>query len=119
MPMRAMYKLDTIILRPGGVFGRGFYVGGSTVGKVMRDLALNIMKGEPMTIDAKTYGLNEYVYGKDVAGRCFSPVMPEGLRQRVYNAGTGVVTGPEELAETVKEISPGHQCQGFRHRQSG
>src|SRR5215831_15985368 len=38
----SMYNLDTIIIRPGGVFGRGFYVGGSTVGKVMRDLALAI-----------------------------------------------------------------------------
>jgi nucleoside-diphosphate-sugar epimerase len=55
----ALYKLDTAILRPGGVFGRGFYVGGSTVGKIMRDLALNIIKGEPITLDARTYGLNE------------------------------------------------------------
>ncbi len=102
----AMYKLDTAILRPGGVFGRGFYVGGSTVGKVMRDLALNIIKGEPMTIDANTYGLNEYVYGKDVARAVVLACEKEGLRQRVYNAGTGMVTGPEELAETVKAISP-------------
>jgi nucleoside-diphosphate-sugar epimerase len=102
----AMYKLDTAILRPGGVFGRGFYVGGSTVGKVMRDLALNIIKGEPMTIDANTYGLNEYVYGKDVARAVFLACEKEGLRQKVYNAGTGVVTGPEELAQVVRELSP-------------
>ena len=38
----SMYNLDTIIIRPGGVFGRGFYVGGSTVGMVMWDLALII-----------------------------------------------------------------------------
>jgi nucleoside-diphosphate-sugar epimerase len=47
----AMYKLDTIIVRPGGVFGRGHYVGGSTVGKVMRDLALNIIRNEPFAIE--------------------------------------------------------------------
>ena len=58
------YKLDTIIVRPNN--GRGHYVGGSTVGKVMRDLALSVIKAEPFTIDAKTYGPNEYVYGKDV-----------------------------------------------------
>ena len=102
----AMYKLDTAILRPGGVFGRGFYVGGSTVGKVMRDLALNIIKGESLTIEANTYGLNEYVYSKDVARAVYLACEKEGLRQRIYNAGTGVVTGPEELAETVKAISP-------------
>jgi len=102
----ALYKLDTAILRPGGVFGRGFYVGGSTVGKIMRDLALNIIKGEPITLDAGTYGLNEYVYGKDVGLAVFLACQKENFKQRIYNAGTGVVTGPEELAEVVRELSP-------------
>jgi nucleoside-diphosphate-sugar epimerase len=102
----AMYKLDTVILRPGGVFGRGFYVGGSTVGKVMRDLTLNMIKGEAISIDANTYGLNEYVYGKDVGMAVFLACQKEGLKQRIYNAGTGIVTGPEKLAQTVSEIAP-------------
>ena len=101
-----MYKLDTVIIRPGGVFGRGFYVGGSTVGRVMRDLALNIIKGQPFTIDAKTYSANEYVYGKDVAQALCLACQAQSLKQRIYNAGTGVVTGPDELARTVKEIAP-------------
>ncbi|HXV84863.1 MAG TPA: NAD(P)-dependent oxidoreductase [Candidatus Binatia bacterium] len=102
----AQYKLDTIIIRPSGVFGRGHYVGGSTVGKVMRDLALNVIKGEPFTIDAKTYAPNEYVYGKDVALALFLACRAENPKQRVYNAGTGVVTGPEALAQTVSELAP-------------
>lgn len=102
----ALYKLDTAILRPGGVFGRGFYVGGSTVGKIMRDLALSIIKGEPITLEASTYGLNEYVYGKDVGLAVFLACEKQNLKQRIYNAGTGVVTGPEELAQVVKELSP-------------
>jgi nucleoside-diphosphate-sugar epimerase len=102
----ALYKLDTAILRPGGVFGRGFYVGGSTVGKIMRDLALSIIKGEPITLEASTYGLNEYVYGKDVGLAVFLACQKENLKQRIYNAGTGVVSGPEELAQVVKELSP-------------
>lgn len=102
----ALYKLDVAILRPGGVFGRGFYVGGSTVGKIMRDLALNIIKNESITLDANTYGLNEYVYGKDVGLAVFLACQKDNLKQRIYNAGTGVVTGPEDLAETVRELSP-------------
>ncbi len=102
----AMYKLDTAIIRPGGVFGRGFYVGGSTVGKVMRDLALSIIKGDPITLDANTYGLNEYVYGKDVGLAVFLACQKENLGQRIYNAGSGVVTGPEDLAQLIKELSP-------------
>ena len=95
----AMYNLDTIIIRPGGVFGRGFYVGGSTVGKVMRDLAMSMIKGDPITIDGKIYGPNEYVYGKDVGLALFLACQAANPKQRTYNAGTGTVHGPEELAQ--------------------
>ena len=95
-----------MIIRPGGVFGRGFYVGGSTVGKVMRDLALSMIKGDPVTIDLTTYGPNEYVYGKDVGHALCLSCKAENLKQRTYNAGTGVVTGPEELAQAVRELAP-------------
>ena len=102
----SMYNLDTIIIRPGGVFGRGFYVGGSTVGRVMRDLALSIIKGDPIAIDAKTYGPNEYIYGKDVGLALFLACQAQNPKQRTYNAGTGVVYGPEKLAAIVKELTP-------------
>jgi UDP-glucose 4-epimerase len=101
-----LYGLDSVIIRPGGVFGRGFYVGGSTVGQVMRDLALNIIKGGPIVIDAKTYGPNEYVYGKDVGLALFLSCKAADLQQRIYNAGSGVVTGAEELAAIVRELAP-------------
>jgi nucleoside-diphosphate-sugar epimerase len=102
----ALYNLDTIIIRPGGVFGRGFYVGGSTVGKVMRDLAMSMIKGNPITVDAKTYGPNEYVYGKDVGLALFLACQAQNPKQRIYNAGTGVVYGPEELAQVLRELVP-------------
>lgn len=101
-----MYNLDTIIIRPGGVFGRGFYVGGSTVGMTMRDLALAMIKGEPITVDAKVYGPNEYVYGKDVGLALFLACQAENPKQCIYNAGTGVVHGHEELAQVVREVVP-------------
>ena len=102
----SMYNLDTIIIRPGGVFGRGFYVGGSTVGKVMRDLAQSMIKGDPITIDGKIYGPNEYVYGKDVGLALFLACQAAHPKQRTYNAGTGAVHGPEELAQVVRELTP-------------
>jgi len=101
-----MYKLDTVIIRPGGVFGRGHYVGGSNVGKVMRDLALNIIKRESFTISADTYPPNEYVYCKDVGRALFLACQVENPKQRIYNAGSGVVTGPEALTQIVKELAP-------------
>jgi len=102
----SMYNLDTIIIRPGGVFGRGFYVGGSTVGMVMRDLALAMIKGEPITIEAKTYGPNEYVYGKDVGLALLLACQAQNPKQRIYNAGTGAVHGAEQLAQVMREVAP-------------
>jgi UDP-glucose 4-epimerase len=102
----SLYALDTIIIRPGGVFGRGFYVGGSTVGKVMRDLAMSMIKGDPINVDAKIYGPNEYVYGKDVGLALFLACQAHNPKQRIYNAGTGAVHGPEDLARVVREVAP-------------
>ena len=100
------HNLDTIIIRPAGVFGRGLYVGGSTVGMVMRDLALGIIKGESVTIDAKVHAANEYVYAKDVALALHLACKVKDPKQRTYNAGTGVVTGPEDLAQVARQLSP-------------
>jgi nucleoside-diphosphate-sugar epimerase len=100
------YKLDTITIRPGGVFGRGHYVGGSTVGMVMRDLAMSIINAEIISIDGKVYAPNEYVYGKDVAYALHLACKAADPKQRTYNAGSGVVTGPEELAQIAKALAP-------------
>jgi len=100
------YGLDTIIIRPAGVFGRGHYVGGSTVGMIMRDVALAAIKGDPFTIDAKVYAPNEVVYAKDVALAINLACQVKNPKQRTYNAGSGGVTGPEDLARIVKELAP-------------
>ncbi|HKA33384.1 MAG TPA: NAD(P)-dependent oxidoreductase [Candidatus Binatia bacterium] len=100
------YNLDTVIIRPAGVFGRGHYVGGSTVGMVMRDLALKLIKGQPFALDAKVYFSNEYVYAKDVALAIDLACAAKAPKQRIYNAGSGVVTKVEDLAQAAREIVP-------------
>ena len=101
-----LYHLDTIIIRPAGVFGRGHYVGGSTVGMVMRDLALNIIKGQSFTLDAKNYFANEYVYAKDVALALDLACKVKEPKQRIYNAGSGMVTTAADLAQITRELAP-------------
>jgi UDP-glucose 4-epimerase len=101
-----LYNLDTIIIRPAGVFGRGHYVGGSTVGMVMRDLALKIIKGEPFAVDAKIYFSNEYVYAKDVALAVELACKARDPKQRIYNAGSGAVTTASDLAQAARALSP-------------
>lgn len=102
----SLYKLDAVIIRPAGVFGRGHYVGGSTVGMVMRDLALNIIKGQPFTLDARSYFANEYVYAKDVALALDLACKVKEPKQRIYNAGSGVVTTASDLAQIARELAP-------------
>jgi UDP-glucose 4-epimerase len=101
-----LYGLDSVIIRPAGVFGRGHYVGGSTVGMVMRDLALKLIRGEPFAIDAKIYFSNEYVYAKDVALAIDLACAAKEPQQRIYNAGSGAVTKADDLARAAREIVP-------------
>ena len=101
-----LYNLDTVIIRPAGVFGRGHYVGGSTVGMIMRDLALNIIKADPFTLDAKSYFANEYVYAKDVALALDLACKVKEPKQRIYNAGSGVVMTAADLARIAQELAP-------------
>ena len=101
-----LYGLDTVIIRPAGVFGRGHYVGGSTVGMVMRDLALKLIRGEAFAIDANVYFSNEYVYAKDVALAIDLACAAKAPKQRIYNAGSGVVTKADDLARAAREIVP-------------
>ncbi|MGH7834223.1 MAG: NAD-dependent epimerase/dehydratase family protein, partial [Candidatus Binatia bacterium] len=107
------HNLDTVMIRPAGVFGRGHYVGGSTVGMIMRDLALSIIRGEAFKIDRGTYFANEYVYAKDVAQalELACRASNDKLKQRVYNAGTGAVTTPDDFAALAREISPNIEVQ--------
>lgn len=101
-----LYNLDTVIIRPSGVFGRGHYAGGSTVGIIMRDLVLHVIKGQSCTIDRKVYFDNEYVYAKDVALALDLACRVNDPKQRIYNAGSGVVTTAEDLAQVMRELAP-------------
>lgn len=106
-----LYKLDTVIVRPAGVFGRGHYAGGSTVGMIMRDLASRAVRGEPFAIDANTYPANEYVYAKDVALALDLACQAQNLEKRTYNAGSGVVTSAFDLVRIVRELAPNVEVQ--------
>ena len=101
-----LYKLDTVIIRPAGVFGRGHYAGGSTVGMTMRDLALKVIRKESVTLDHKTFFPNEYVYAKDVAFALDLACTAQSLKQRIYNAGTGVITTAQDLSKILHDLGP-------------
>jgi nucleoside-diphosphate-sugar epimerase len=98
------YGLDAIVIRPGAVFGRGHYAGGSSVGKVMRDLALNILRNKPFEIDSRDYFDNEYAYAKDAACCIEQAYKVKHPQHRIYNCGSGSVTSTEYIKKVVKEL---------------
>jgi nucleoside-diphosphate-sugar epimerase len=106
-----LYRLDYVIVRPGAVFGRGHYAGGSSVGQAMRDLARNAIRGKPFTLDTKVYFANEYVYAKDVARALQLACEVPDPRQRIYNAGSGVVSTAHDLARAVREVVAGIEVE--------
>jgi nucleoside-diphosphate-sugar epimerase len=46
------------------------------------------------------------VYAKDVALALHLACKAASPKQRIYNAGSGVVTGPEDLARIVNDLIP-------------
>lgn len=98
------YNLDAVIIRPSAVFGRGHYAGGSSVGGLMRELALEILRGQPFDIDAARYFDNEYVYAKDVAAAIGLACEVKNSRERAYNCGTGTVITAHDIGKVVREL---------------
>jgi len=72
----------------------------------MRDLALKVIRKESVTLDHKTFFPNEYVYAKDVAFALDLACTAQSLKQRIYNAGTGVITTAQGLSGILHELAP-------------
>ena len=72
----------------------------------MRNLALNALRKEPLRLDTKTYFANEYVYAKDVALALHLACKAQNLQQRIYNAGTGIISTPADIAQALGELVP-------------
>lgn len=102
-----LYGFELIVLRPSGVFGRGHYRGGSTVGIVMNDLVLGALRGRPVRVPENKLGVNEYVYVKDVAQAVEKACLVPTVASRAFNVGTGILWSAEEIADKLSGIADG------------
>lgn len=101
------YDLDTVILRPAGVYGFGHFSGGSGVGLAMARLMQQVMAGGTVQLADRSFRSNEYLYCKDAAAAVLAACNPAIPAGGTYNVGTGVVHSAEQLGETVSAWQPG------------
>ncbi len=97
---------ELIIVRPAGVFGKGHYRGGSTVGIVMDRLVRSAARGETVRLKEALLGTNEYVYVKDVAQAVEKACAAERVKSRAFNVGSGRLYSAQEIAEKVRTAFP-------------
>lgn len=101
------YDLDTVILRPAGVYGFGHYSGGSGVGLAMARLMQQVMTGGPVHLADRSFRSNEYLYCKDAAVAVLAACNPANPAGGTYNVGTGIVHSAEQLGEILSAWQPG------------
>ena len=104
------YGLELALLRFAQVYGRGHYVGGSSGGIAMHGVVETASRAEPVRIDPRHFGINEYVYIEDVV-QGLAMAFERPLVSRAFNIGTGVLHSPADVAEALRRACPGLQVE--------
>lgn len=101
-----IYNVEVAHLRLAGVFGRGQFVGGSWMGRILNRVLEASISNKPVVVKPEWLGVNEYVYVKDVA-RAFASacLMPRPLGG-AFNIGTGVLHSFSQLVEEIRQVVP-------------
>ena len=100
------YSMEFAILRFAQIYGHAAEGAGDPLGLVLQTAIADVMAGRPASIDPGLFDTNDLVYVKDVAqGVVLACEKP--LKHRVYNLGSGRITGPAELAEAIRKVAPG------------
>ena len=93
---------EVVVLRLAGVFGRGRYVGGSWMGRVLNRVLEAALDGHEVTLETRWIGTNEFVYCKDV-GRAVALACRAGRRlEGAYNIGTGELHDASQLVAALR-----------------
>jgi UDP-glucose 4-epimerase len=100
------HKLEFAVLRFAQIYGRGHYVGGDFLGIVMHDALAAAVAGKPVELDPGIVTFNDHVYAKDVALGCVL-ACEKPLKHDIYNIGSGVLTGPDDVVKAIDAAFPG------------
>jgi nucleoside-diphosphate-sugar epimerase len=98
--------MEIIVLRLAGVFGRGRYVSGSWMGRIVNRIVEAGLSGAEVSVETRWIGTNEFIYCKDVARAialaCDAPAGVGGA----YNIGTGALHTARQLVDELERLFP-------------
>jgi len=101
------YGFELAMLRFAGIYGFGYFAGGSGIGREVKDLLVAARAGRPGVVGDGMPGNYEVVHAADVGNGVALAATVEKLPHHIYNIGTGVLITPEELIDAVARIHPG------------
>jgi nucleoside-diphosphate-sugar epimerase len=101
------YGFELMMLRPGNVFGVGHFAAGSGGGRKVQDLVTAGLTREPARIPQAQTMAFVYLYARDM-GRAvdLAATRPVPAAGNIFNLGYDVVTGFDELVETIRKQLP-------------
>src|SRR5712691_1317616 len=112
------YQLAFAIRRLAQVCGHAAECAGDVLGVVLQNAIADRLAGRNGELDPGMFDQNDLVSIKDVArGRALASERP--FEHSIYNIGSGRVTGPQELAEAVRSVSPHAKVEVLAESRSG
>lgn len=100
---RIDYGFELVTLRPANTYGYGHFAGGSGGAKIQNLLTAGL-RGSTARVPQEHTMDFEYVYGADVGRAIDTAATAELGAHTVFNIGTGVVTGFDELVEAARRV---------------
>lgn len=95
--------LDTVAIRLAGVFGPWAAGGGGPATAAMEGWLRAALRGGPVEV---LTGQFEWVYSKDAARGAVLACWADGLKDRVFNIGTGLTYDSESIVEALRSVCP-------------
>lgn len=108
---RAKYGFELVGVRPANVIGNGHFWSGSGGGGKVHEMVLAGLDHRPARIPANQMMANEYIYSKDIGGILDAAATAPQPDQLWFNAGTGVLTGHDEMVATFRKFFPDFTCE--------
>lgn len=107
---RERYGVEFVVLRFSTIYGPGKEARHGAY-SFYGQLIEKAMAGEEIVLPAGGDQLNDTVYAGDVARSIFLALKAEGLKQWVFNIGTGKGSTPREFVTVLKSIFPGAKIE--------